>query len=604
MALPLLDTQRQVELIRSGAYSQKPKIHLPTSVRPTIRNQAQRPQTQTQTQVQTQPQKTGYDPKRLITYPIYQGATIALSGINSFFEGKMAAADAMTANPTLRAGAHFGIGFAEFIPTAFMSSAMVIPASEYIIREPSTAARNFMPAQSAMVGQIHQSAVDDPARFAGGLVGMAIGTKGYAKIGGKGIGSVKKISPFYERGMRVYSGKPNVAEVVTGKQMPWDFHYTLEGTPKNVYNPKLAVETHRYYHGTSRDFMGNIASSGRKGITVNPQGVRSRGVSGLEQALYFGAPETGYGHFIQGKGAFIKLETTVRPLSKSSQYILDMQGPGKTTGQNLMRDYYSAPKGQLIPGVKPGMGTKYLGWTEWEYMLKPGSKLYPVENIRTRAYGVLGMNKGTSFTVDPMTGRTIEILKVSTKKPTNTHFSKRPREYHPQMTNDPFADIIGKPVNIPGRSREFRLPDEGRGRVAPLSGRDLFRTNTQERGTNTARDTRADSNPFREDRSRQPERDITGIRNTPGRDASRDVWGRRDYTGRGDDRRTPTRLPVPERRGTGRIIPNQFIQITDTRVRKRKDSTAIQSKIKSGSWDTFGYSEFLTNMPVNEFLGL
>lgn len=49
MALPLLDTQRQVELIRSGAYSQKPKIHLPTSVRPTMRNQVQRPQTQVQT---------------------------------------------------------------------------------------------------------------------------------------------------------------------------------------------------------------------------------------------------------------------------------------------------------------------------------------------------------------------------------------------------------------------------------------------------------------------------------------------------------------------------------------------------------------------------
>ena len=61
-----------------------------------------------------------------------------------------------------------------------MTSAMVIPATEYILREPGRAARDFMPAQSAMVGQIHQSAVDDPARFAGGLVGMAIGTKGYA----------------------------------------------------------------------------------------------------------------------------------------------------------------------------------------------------------------------------------------------------------------------------------------------------------------------------------------------------------------------------------------------------------------------------------------
>jgi hypothetical protein len=596
MVLPLLDMQRQVELIRAGAYSQKPKINLPTSIRPQINQTVQQSQPQTQS--------AGYDPKQLITYPVYRGAQIAVERIGSFFEGNLQRADAAVTNPILKQGTHFAIGFTEFLPTAFMTSAMVIPATEYILREPGRAARDFMPAQSAMVGQIHQSAVDDPARFAGGLVGMAIGTKGYAKIGGKGIGSVKKLSPFYERGMRVYSGKPNVAEVVTGKQMPWEFHYTLEGTPKNVYNPKLTVETHRYYHGTSRDFMGNIASSGVKGTTVNPQGASLRGVSGLEQALYFGAPETGYGHFVQGKGAFIKLETSVRPISKSSQYLIDMQGPGKTTGQNLMRDYYSAPKGQLIPGVKPGMGTEYLGWTEWEYMLKPGTKLYPVENIRTRAYGVLGMNRGTSFTVDPMTGRTIEILKVSTKKPVNTHFSKIPREYQPQMTSDPFADIIGKPVNTPGRSREFSLPDGGRGRVAPVSGRDLFRTHTENRGTNTARDTRADSNPFREERSRMPERDITGIRGGSGRDASRDVWGRRDYTGRGDERRIPTRLPVPERRATERIIPNQFIQITDTRVKKRKDSTETRSKIKSGSWDTFGYSEFLTNMPVNEFLGL
>ena len=596
MVLPLLDMQRQVELIRAGAYSQKPKINLPTSIRPQINQTVQQSQPQTQS--------AGYDPKQLITYPVYRGAQIAVERIGSFFEGNLQRADAAVTNPILKQGTHFAIGFTEFLPTAFMTSAMVIPATEYILREPGRAARDFMPAQSAMVGQIHQSAVDDPARFAGGLVGMAIGTKGYAKIGGKGIGSVKKISPFYERGMRVYSGKPNVAEVVTGKQMPWDFHYTLEGTPKNVYNPKLTVETHRYYHGTSRDFMGNIASSGVKGTTVNPQGASLRGVSGLEQALYFGAPETGYGHFVQGKGAFIKLETSVRPISKSSQYLIDMQGPGKTTGQNLMRDYYSAPKGQLIPGVKPGMGTEYLGWTEWEYMLKPGTKLYPVENIRTRAYGVLGMNKGTSFTVDPVTGRTIEILKVTTKKPTNTRFTKTPKEYRPQMKNDPFADIVGNPVNKPGRSRAFRLPDEGRGRIAPLSGRDLFRTHTQERSTNTARTGRADSNQFSDGRSRQTNRlDITGIRNTPVRDASRGTWGRRDYTGRGDERRTPTRLPVPERQGN-RIIPNQFIQITDTRIRTRKDSKQTRSKVKSGSWNVFEYSEFLTNMPVNEFLGL
>lgn len=595
MVLPLLDMQRQVELIRSGAYSQKPKINLPTSVRPQI-NQIVRSS-------QPQVQSSGYDPKQLITYPVYKGAQIAVERIGSFFEGNLQRADAAVTDPTLRLGTHFAIGFTEFLPTAFMTSAMVIPATEYILREPGRVVRDFIPAQSAMVGQIHQSAVDDPARFAGGLVGMVIGTKGYAKIGGKGIGSVKKLSPFYERGMRVYSGKPNVAEVVTGKQMPWDFHYTLEGTPKNVYNPKLAVETHRYYHGTSRDFMGTIASSGGKGTTVNPQGAGLRGVSGLEQALYFGAPETGYGHFIQGKGAFIKLETTVRPISKSSQYLLDVKGPGKITGYNLMRDYYSAPKGQLIPGVKPGMGTEYLGWTEWEYMLKPGSKLYPVENIRTRAYSVLGMNKGTSFTVDPMTGRTIEILKVSTKKPTSTHFSKIPQEYHPQMTSDPFADIIGKPVNAPGRSREFRLPDGGRGRVPPLSGRDLFRSYEQEMGTATGRETRTESDIFRNERYQQPVRDITGIRDSEWRSATRGSIVRRDYTGRGDTRRIPTRPPMPERQGN-RIIPNQFVQITDSRVRKRKDSKETKSKVKSGVWDSYEFSEFLTNMPVKEFLGL
>ena len=235
--------------------------------------------------------------------------------------------------------------------------------------------------------------------------------------------------------------------------------------------------------------------------------------------------------------------------------------------------------------------------------MKPGSKLYPVENARTRAYGMLGLRKGTSFTVDPRTGRTIEILQVTTRKPTtSTRFTRTPREYKPQMKSDPFADIVGKPVNKVGRTQEIRRPHDRPGRFAPVLGRDMFRTYAPERSINAARETRGDSNPFRNDGPRQPVRDVTGIRNAP--EASRGTRGRRgDYTGRGDTRRSPTRLPVPERPGEINR-PHQFTQITETRfIRKQKESKLIRNKVKSGSWDTYSYSEFLTNMPVNEFLG-
>lgn len=601
MSIPLLDTQRQIELIRSGAYSQKPKIQLPTKVRPQINNTpVQQPQTQTA-------QSSGYDPKKLFTYPVYRGASIALERIDSFFEGKLSAADAMTTNPYARSAAHFGVGFVEFFPTAFMSSAMVIPASEYIIREPSRAAQTFVPAQVAMVGQIRDSAVADPARFAGSAAGMAIGFKGAAKIAGKGIGNVKKISPYYEKGMRVYSGKPNVAEVITGKQRIGEYHYTLEGRPEQVYNPKLAFETHRYYHGTQRDFMGHIASAGQKGVTVNPQGVHSRGVSGLEEALYFGAPETGYGHFVPGRGgAFIKLETTVRPLSRTTRSILESRGPGKMAGNKLMKEYYSAPRGELIAGVKPGMNIKYAGWQEWEYMLKPGTKLYPTQNLRTRAYGLVGMRRGTSFTVDPITGRNIEILKVTTKKPRVSRVTRAREEFSPKGTvkSDPFADVVGR--SPAGRTRKpigRMFPDEGRGRNSPY-GRDIARQGMSrragdamisERGT-TPRTRGTDRQP-----TRREYRDVTGIRAASYRGPDRGTVSRRDSRARGDTQRTPERPFLPER--NGRFIPTQFIQISETKVRRRRDNKQTRTERPSGQWDSYAYSEFLTNMPVNEFLG-
>lgn len=602
MGLSLLDTQRQIELIRSGAYSQKPKIQLQKKVNATPMIQSSTVQAQSN---QSQSSR-GYDPKKLISYPVYKGASIALERIDAFFEGKIQAADAMTNNPYARGAAHIGVGFVEFFPTAFMSSAMAIPATEYIMREPSRASRDFIPAQGAMVDQMYLSAVDDPARFTGSLVGMVVGFKGGAKIVRGGTANIKKLSPYYEKGMRVYSGRPNVGEIITGKQRIGEYHYTLEGRPESVYNPSLSFESHRYYHGTSRDFMGDIASASKKGITVNPQGVHSRGVAGLEEALYFGAPETGYAHFLpRTSGAFIKLETTVRPLSRTTRSILESRGPGKTAGYNLMKEYYSAPRGELVPGVKPGMDIKYLGWQEWEYMLKPGTKIYPTQNLRTRAYDFVGLQRGTSFTVDPVTGRTIEILKVTTKKPRTTRATRAREKFSPaDIKKDSFADVVGQPVKSP-RSRKpitRMLPDEGRGRIPPY-GRDMFRSVQQDSRVSIREMSRDQltTNDLRREPSWRDYRDITGIRDTPYSEATRSAGTRRDYRGRGDTRRIPEHTPVPIRQD--RYIPTLFIKISETKVQRRRNNKQTRSKVQSGQWNSFAYSEFLTNMPVNEFLG-
>ena len=608
MGVPILSASidQQVAAIQSGVYSTR-KINLPTSVKVgRVSYQPVPQQTQQISPVQPQTQESGgYDPKRLTTYPVYRGAQIALDKIDALFGGAMNTVDAVTAgSPRLNIIGHFGVGFAEFLPTAFMSSALAVPATEYILREPTRAKQTFIPAQQAMIGQIQQSFYDDPARFAGSAAGMLVGAKGYAKIGGRGIGSVKKLSPFYERGMRVYSGKPNVAEVVTGRQRPWEFHYTLEGRPEKVFDQKLTTETHRYYHGTSRDFMGNVISSGTRGTTVNPKGVTARGLGGLEQALYFGAPETGYSHFVPSKGAFLKLETSVKPLSKKSLSTLEQYGPGPLAGNRIMKEYYSAGRGELFPGVKPAGNIKYLGWHEWEYMLKPGTKLYPTSNIRTKMYDTFGMRRGTSFTVDPATGRTIEILKITTNKPKSKRFGRPVKEFTSfDSTKNPFAEVAGTTKVRPRRGgiseRTLRsVPKEARGRVAPVD-RDLFRVFPEERGRPRVDERGERRNPTREieDRRPRPDEDITGIR-----------WSRRgtrprDYRGRGDIFRIPERTPRPFKT-TERLLITQFTQLTKPRIRRGKNEDRSRSKVKTGAWDAFAFTELLPNMPVKEFLGI
>lgn len=67
----------------------------------------------------------------------------------------------------------------------------------------------------------------------------------------------------------------------------------------------------------------------------------------------------------------------------------------------------------LVAGPKPLAGQTYLGWTELEFLMKPGSQIYPLANVRSRAYQRLGLTRGTSFVVEPGTGRTINIHEVT-----------------------------------------------------------------------------------------------------------------------------------------------------------------------------------------------
>ena len=302
------------------------------------------------------------------------------------------------------------------------------------------------------IGLVEQSMVaaakEDPARFTGA---MAAGALIGSKTPGLKARITNRANPYYEP-VKVYKGKPNILEGVTGEQPFKTRQPTKTGTVKNVLDPKLTEHTNKYYHGTSSEFVKEIQSKGSMEVASNNPLARSeftknrgrvnRGKTvgkstAAESALFLGAPNTAYGAFTSG--GLLRIRGKVIPMSKKTISLAkkreDLVDAGKKVPKKLDRDlevaafkdYFNADKGDIIPGPKPLSGYQWVRrdassgkvvghYPEWEYVLQPGTKLYPKQSLRSQAYGKLGIKKGNKFTVDPETGEIIEILDLTPDK--------------------------------------------------------------------------------------------------------------------------------------------------------------------------------------------
>lgn len=302
------------------------------------------------------------------------------------------------------------------------------------------------------IGLVGQSMVaaakEDPARFTGAMAAGAL-------IGGKTPGvkaRVKnRVNPYYES-VKVYEGKPSIREGIIKDQPFRTRQPTKTGSVKNVLDPKLAKQTNKYYHGTSSEFVKEIQSKGSMEVASNKPSARSeftknrgrvnRGKTvgkstAAESALFLGAPNTAYGAFTSGgllriRGKVVPMSKKTISLAKKRETLVDA---GKKVPKKLdhdlevaaFKDYFNANKGDIIPGPKPLSGYKWVRrdaltgevvgrYPEWEYVIQPGTKLYPKQSLRSQAYGKLGIKKGNKFTVDPETGEIIEILDLTANK--------------------------------------------------------------------------------------------------------------------------------------------------------------------------------------------
>lgn len=301
-----------------------------------------------------------------------------------------------------------------------------------------------------MVGEgTVQAAKEDPARFLGE---MAIGTVVGAKTGpfkqaakSRVYRAAAHVDPYFERGMKVYTGTPGIVDAITREQSLFDPHPTLKGTTKFELDPKIFEAPRSYYHGTSLREGGMIETAlveGRLRVGgANPAAVpetwaatkalEQHGKVGpayqaVEHALFLGPPDTGYATF--SSGAFVKIRGTVRSvpdaltsLAKTRESLVER---GSRVSRSLQRDlsmeaygeYLSSPRGEILVSPKPISGYTWKGLAEHEYVMKPGTDLFPVHSGRSRFFHRFGITKGSSYTIHPSTGQILEIVEFSTKR--------------------------------------------------------------------------------------------------------------------------------------------------------------------------------------------
>ena len=143
--------------------------------------------------------------------------------------------------------------------------------------------------------------------------------------------------------------------------------------------------------------------------------------------MFFGAPDTAYLPFT--KGGLVKVIKKISDIPSGLRKLAISKEVMETQGFNVPHQlskkldltaydyYYSLHRGELGASPKPITGYKWKGIVEQEYVLKPGTKLYPTSNVRTQLYAKFGIKKGTSYNINPLTGETIEIMTFVTKRP-------------------------------------------------------------------------------------------------------------------------------------------------------------------------------------------
>ena len=201
------------------------------------------------------------------------------------------------------------------------------------------------------------AAKENPARFTGEMVGGFLLGKGAGKVGKSGGGAVarqvSKISPGYERGMTLYTGVPRLRDVVRGDATIPQYlareptRFTPPTSPAKVADPALSKSPQAFYHATS-DIFGELSAMERK-IAVD-----AGKATPVESSMFFGPPKTGLARFLPGDGgAFIKVRAPVRPYSPRVTSLIEQGAPRSVVEPLVYREFFRAPAGEILPGVKP-----------------------------------------------------------------------------------------------------------------------------------------------------------------------------------------------------------------------------------------------------------
>jgi len=464
-------------------------------------------------------------------------------------------------------------------------------AARMALRDPAGAAGMTAGGLVAVGAGTVQAAQENPARFVGEMAaGVVIGGKTAPlkqRAGATALRGVAHLDPFFERGMNVYTGAPGPIEAITRWQNPLEYHPTLRGSTKFELAPDIFEVPRNYYHGTSLREGGMIQTAlteGRLQVgSANPAAIPEtraaaaaleRGEvapahAAVEHALFLGPPDTGYATF--SAGAFLKVRGTVRDVPDSLVSLAKARETIHQSGSKVPRDlqhllsteaygeYLNAPRGEILVSPKPISGFEWKGLPEHEYVVKPGTRLYPVHSGRSRFFQRFGVTRGSSYTIHPATGEFLEIMEFSTSPV-------------PQAPPPPIL------IDIPGiRAKLPSLPDLTSGPLTtPAAG--AAETSRRRRGSVTVEEVLAGP----------PTRPASGRRDAPGT-RTRGVMD----VPEGTFSVRPARQTRPtEARGSGAVRPeraslDRAIRGPDQEIRpgRREPDTVRQGSRPSRPWE-------------------